>query len=147
MIQPFLKDEAFLEDVRRARGDRDTLHLWWLGQSGFLIHHYDACVLVDPYLSESLTKKYAQTDKPHERLTERVIAPARRWPGACNHLSAPVPLMRKMPCPKLRPIRSSSAPCVLSRLPAARERRRLSEPGTRLERCSRRRPRRAPDAS
>jgi L-ascorbate metabolism protein UlaG (beta-lactamase superfamily) len=36
-------------------------------------HH----LLLDPYLSDSLTKKYADTDKPHVRMTGRVIAPER----------------------------------------------------------------------
>ncbi|MGZ9225209.1 MAG: hypothetical protein ACXW4M_06595 [Anaerolineales bacterium] len=31
--------------------------------------------MIDPYLSDSLTKKYAGTNKPHVRMTERVIAP------------------------------------------------------------------------
>jgi L-ascorbate metabolism protein UlaG (beta-lactamase superfamily) len=31
---------------------------------------------LDPYLSDSLTRKYAGTDKPHERITERVVHPA-----------------------------------------------------------------------
>ncbi len=31
--------------------------------------------MIDPYLSDSLTKKYANTNKPHVRMTERVIAP------------------------------------------------------------------------
>ena len=35
----------------------------------------EATILFDPYLSDSLTVKYAATDKPHVRLTERVIAP------------------------------------------------------------------------
>jgi L-ascorbate metabolism protein UlaG (beta-lactamase superfamily) len=34
-------------------------------------------ILLDPYLSDSLTTKYAATDKPHVRMTERVIAPER----------------------------------------------------------------------
>jgi L-ascorbate metabolism protein UlaG (beta-lactamase superfamily) len=34
-------------------------------------------LLVDPYLSDSLTAKYASTDKPHVCMTERVIAPER----------------------------------------------------------------------
>ena len=34
-------------------------------------------MLLDPYLSDSLTKKYAQTDKPHVRMTELVIDPAK----------------------------------------------------------------------
>lgn len=31
--------------------------------------------MIDPYLSDSLTKKYASTDKPHVRMSERVIDP------------------------------------------------------------------------
>jgi L-ascorbate metabolism protein UlaG (beta-lactamase superfamily) len=51
--------------------------MWWLGQSGFLLRHADSLLLLDPYLSDSLTKKYDGTDKPHVRVTERVIAPER----------------------------------------------------------------------
>ena len=75
MIEPFLKDEAFLADVNAARERSDAVHIWWLGQSGFLIHSAGECLLLDPYLSDSLTKKYAATDKPHVRMTERVVAP------------------------------------------------------------------------
>jgi L-ascorbate metabolism protein UlaG (beta-lactamase superfamily) len=77
MIKPFLQDDAFLEDVLRAKTDPDHLHLWWLGQSGFLVQWLGVHLLLDPYLSDSLTKKYANTDKPHMRMTERVIAPER----------------------------------------------------------------------
>src|SRR5688500_14324723 len=52
-----------------------SLHVWWLGQSGFLVQWRGRHLLVDPYLSDSLTKKYAGTEKPHIRMTERVIAP------------------------------------------------------------------------
>ena len=77
MIQPFLKDDAFLQDVLMARQELDKLHLWWLGQSGFLIQWQGHHLLMDPYLSDSLTKKYSGTAKPHVRMTERVIAPDR----------------------------------------------------------------------
>jgi L-ascorbate metabolism protein UlaG (beta-lactamase superfamily) len=77
MIKPVLQDEAFLEDVLRARNDSTHLHLWWLGQSGFLIQWHGHHLLIDPYLSDSLTKKYEGTNKPHVRMTERVIAPER----------------------------------------------------------------------
>ena len=77
MIKPVLQDDAFLEDVARARGDTEHLHLWWLGQSGFLVLWQNHHLLLDPYLSDSLTQKYAATDKPHLRMTERVIAPER----------------------------------------------------------------------
>ena len=77
MIKPVLQDDAFLEDVFRAKRNPDQLHLWWLGQSGFLIQWQGHHLLIDPYLSDSLTKKYAETNKPHVRMTERVIAPER----------------------------------------------------------------------
>ncbi|MGL4609140.1 MAG: MBL fold metallo-hydrolase [Trueperaceae bacterium] len=57
--------------------DSKFLHLWWLGQSGFLIQYQNNHLLLDPYLSDSLTKKYESTTKPHVRMTERVIAPER----------------------------------------------------------------------
>jgi len=77
MIKPILQDDAFLEDVSRAKSNPDQLHLWWLGQSGFLIQWQGHHLLIDPYLSDSLTKKYAGTNKPHVRMTERVVAPER----------------------------------------------------------------------
>jgi len=55
--------------------DEKQFHLWWLGQSGFLLQWKGKRVLIDPYLSDSLTKKYAATDKPHTRMSERVIDP------------------------------------------------------------------------
>ena len=77
MIKPVLQDDAFLESVEMARQHDEHLHLWWLGQSGFLIQWQGRHLLFDPYLSDSLTHKYATTDKPHARMTERVIAPER----------------------------------------------------------------------
>lgn len=70
------KDEALLADIARARIE-GRARLWWLGQSGFLLYSGGRTVLFDPYLSDSLTTKYARTDKPHVRMTERVIAPER----------------------------------------------------------------------
>lgn len=77
MIEPALKDNAFLASVRDANPDPKRLHLWWLGQSGFLLKWADRHLLFDPYLSDSLTQKYASTDKPHVRMTERVVDPSR----------------------------------------------------------------------
>ncbi len=76
MIRPFAKDDALLGDIRAHRG-AEGLRLWWLGQSGFLLHHAGRYLLIDPYLSDSLSLKYAATDKPHTRMTELVIDPAR----------------------------------------------------------------------
>ncbi len=76
MIEPFQSDNVFLADVA-ATASRPGLHLWWLGQSGFLIACDGARLLIDPYLSESLTHKYASTDKLHVRMTRRVVDPRR----------------------------------------------------------------------
>jgi len=77
MIEPLQKDDALLRDLRQQRGSDDQWRLWWLGQSGFLIQWNQQYCLIDPYLSDSLTKKYLHTDQPHIRMTERVIAPDR----------------------------------------------------------------------
>ena len=77
LIKPVMQDDSFLTDVRAACGDERVLHIWWLGQSGFLLKWLDHCLLFDPYLSDSLTTKYAATDKPHKRMTERVVGPGR----------------------------------------------------------------------
>jgi L-ascorbate metabolism protein UlaG (beta-lactamase superfamily) len=75
VIKPFLQDEAFLSDVQDAQSEYEQFHLWWLGQSGFLIQWQERHLLLDPYLSDSLTKKYFETDKPHVRMTGRIVAP------------------------------------------------------------------------
>jgi len=77
VIRPVLKDDAFLADVRAANHDNDNFCLWWLGQSGFLVQWRRSHLLLDPYLSDSLTRKYAATDKPHVRMTERIVDPSR----------------------------------------------------------------------
>jgi L-ascorbate metabolism protein UlaG (beta-lactamase superfamily) len=77
MIQPRQAHDQLLADVGEARRYDEALHLWWLGQSGYLVQWQGQHLLLDPYLSDSLTQKYAGTDKPHIRMTEQVIAPQR----------------------------------------------------------------------
>jgi L-ascorbate metabolism protein UlaG (beta-lactamase superfamily) len=77
VIEPALADDAFLADVARDRTEASGFRLWWLGQSGFLVQRQGRHLLLDPYLSDSLTTKYAGTDKPHVRMTRRVVAPER----------------------------------------------------------------------
>ena len=90
LIRPLYAGEAFLADVRAAPGPLD---LWWLGQSGFLVAWEGRHLLLDPYLSDSLTRKYADTDKPHVRMTERVVDPARLdAPGLVDDHDRPVAL-------------------------------------------------------
>jgi L-ascorbate metabolism protein UlaG (beta-lactamase superfamily) len=74
MKPAFQKNDAFLNDVRRAVAD-GSRKLWWLGQSGFLVVNRGRALVLDPYLSDSLTSKYAGTEKPHVRITEQVVDP------------------------------------------------------------------------
>ena len=107
MIRPVLQDDAFLDSVRNAAHDQEHLHLWWLGQSGFLVQWRGHHLLLDPYLSDLLTHKYAATDKPHVRMTEIVVAPERlnfidvvtSSHGHTDHLDKEtlVPLLRANP--------------------------------------------------
>lgn len=76
LITPLFKNNALLEDIKEAGKDDKSFHLWWLGQSGFLIQWQGKHLLIDPYLSDSLTRKYANTEKPHIRMTELVIDPS-----------------------------------------------------------------------
>ncbi len=70
------KDKELLAEVLQYQNDESRFHLWWLGQSGYLLSWKGTKILIDPYLSDSLTKKYANTDKPHIRISERVIDPS-----------------------------------------------------------------------
>lgn len=71
-------DDEFLADVERARQAEDSFHLWWLGQSGFLLKWQDRHLIMDPYLSDSLAEKYRNDPaRPHIRLTPRIVDPIR----------------------------------------------------------------------
>ncbi|MCW3120392.1 MAG: hypothetical protein JWM28_4474 [Chitinophagaceae bacterium] len=75
LLPAILRDEALVSDADKYLSDKTHFHLWWLGQSGYLLQWNGKRVLIDPYLSDSLTKKYEATNKPHVRMSERVIDP------------------------------------------------------------------------
>jgi L-ascorbate metabolism protein UlaG (beta-lactamase superfamily) len=75
MIAAIKKDEELVAEMNSLLNDEKHFHLWWLGQSGFLLQWKGKRVLIDPYLSDSLTKKYLTTDKPHTRMSELVMRP------------------------------------------------------------------------
>lgn len=75
VIEPEARDEALLQKILSASPDPAVAHLWWLGQSGFLLKWQQHYLLVDPYLSDSLTKKYAGTQMEHVRMTARCLSP------------------------------------------------------------------------
>lgn len=77
LIPAFCKDLKLQAQIHLSKKESTSGHfdIWWLGQSGFLIQWNHTCILFDPYLSDSLTKKYEGTKKPHVRLSELVINP------------------------------------------------------------------------
>lgn len=75
MIVPLQKDEELIADIDSTDGVSGAIHIWWLGQSGFLVKYRGGSLLFDPYLSNSLTRKYEDTDRPHVRMTERALHP------------------------------------------------------------------------
>ena len=78
MIEPLFADDAFLENLSKMEASSgDRVVIAWLGQSGYLVCHKGFRFLIDPYLSDSLTRKYAETTKPHERVSRMVITPER----------------------------------------------------------------------
>jgi L-ascorbate metabolism protein UlaG (beta-lactamase superfamily) len=78
LIPAFCKGAALQRQIRDAKknGDAQSFDVWWLGQSGFVIQWNGKCVLFDPYLSDSLTRKYSSSNKPHIRMSELVIDPS-----------------------------------------------------------------------
>ncbi len=76
MIRPVQSHAELLADIQASNQRDGGFRLWWLGQSGYLLQWEGVHILLDPYLSDSLTKKYAATDKPHIRMTELVVDPA-----------------------------------------------------------------------
>jgi L-ascorbate metabolism protein UlaG (beta-lactamase superfamily) len=73
LIPALKKDEALIAEMDEVLNDQERFYIWWLGQSGFLLQWKGDRILIDPYLSDLLSKKYADTDKPHIRMSERVV--------------------------------------------------------------------------
>ena len=74
---------AFASDVLQGLhldGDRGELDVWWLGQAGFLIRSGNKRVVIDPYLSNSLAKKYSGTRFPHRRMAPPPVEPQNLFP-------------------------------------------------------------------
>jgi L-ascorbate metabolism protein UlaG (beta-lactamase superfamily) len=73
----YQRNDILLDEILNAPTAENRFYLWWMGQSGFLIKWKNKHLLIDPYLSDSLSDKYYNTNKPHVRMTEKVIDPAK----------------------------------------------------------------------
>ena len=70
LIRPETSGEALLREIADFAPAPGSLAVWWLGQSGYVIKSRTGTLVIDPYLSEHLTTKYANTNRPHVRMTE-----------------------------------------------------------------------------
>jgi L-ascorbate metabolism protein UlaG (beta-lactamase superfamily) len=52
----------------------NAVRIAWLGQAGFAVRWGGWLGFIDPYISDSLRRKYAGTDKPHDRLMSPPVA-------------------------------------------------------------------------
>lgn len=75
MITPVQKDDDFLTDFREADKVSGAIHVWWLGQSGFLLKWAGHGLLIDPYLSDSISRRTEGTADAVNRISERVVDP------------------------------------------------------------------------
>jgi L-ascorbate metabolism protein UlaG (beta-lactamase superfamily) len=75
LIPALKKNEVLIAEMDAFLSEKEGFRLWWLGQSGYLLQWNGKRVLIDPYLSDTLTIKYAETEKPHVRMSELVVDP------------------------------------------------------------------------
>ena len=75
LIPAFQTGKSLIQDISSTINSTEGFRIWWLGQSGFLIQYQSKHLLFDPYLSDSLTQKYKNSDKPHVRMSELVVNP------------------------------------------------------------------------
>jgi L-ascorbate metabolism protein UlaG (beta-lactamase superfamily) len=70
------RERPFSGQLAQELASRRTapLSLYWLGQAGFVLDAPGLRILIDPYLSDSLARKYRGTDTPHERMTQAPIS-------------------------------------------------------------------------
>lgn len=69
LIQPVMTGSDLLQSINSTTPAPGQVAIWWLGQSGYAVKTASTLVYLDLYLSEHLTTKYAQTEKPHIRMT------------------------------------------------------------------------------
>lgn len=61
--------------IEMPRSDHDEITFWWLGQAGFLFQYRNCTFMIDPYLSDCLAKKYADSEFKHIRMMPPPIEP------------------------------------------------------------------------
>lgn len=77
-IEIFTKSNYSVENFLKSHTSiSNGIELMWLGQAGFALRYRNKNIIIDPYLSDSLSKKYKGKIFPHKRLMEAPINPER----------------------------------------------------------------------
>jgi L-ascorbate metabolism protein UlaG (beta-lactamase superfamily) len=64
-----------IDQWQSLRPAANQVALWWLGQAGFALRYGRYALLIDPYLSDFLAKKYQGQTLPHKRMMPIPVAP------------------------------------------------------------------------
>ncbi|MBD3255493.1 MAG: MBL fold metallo-hydrolase [Candidatus Lokiarchaeota archaeon] len=65
-LESFVENKSILSD---------KIHITWIGQAGFILKFNQKLLIIDPYLSDYLSKKYKGSLFPHVRLMDIPIDP------------------------------------------------------------------------
>jgi L-ascorbate metabolism protein UlaG (beta-lactamase superfamily) len=68
--------DADVADWQATAPPEGGVAIWWLGQAGFAVRYGEASLLIDPYLSDSLARRYAGAEFPHVRMMPSPLDPA-----------------------------------------------------------------------
>jgi len=63
-----VENNAGIQTLLSGDWSDGMVRLAWVGQAGFFIRQGNTRLLIDPYLSNYLERKYRNTEQPHERL-------------------------------------------------------------------------------
>jgi len=67
--------DAKIADWQNAPLNSGRTGIWWLGRAGFLLRSGARALVIDPYLSDSLEKKYREKKFKHDRLMPVPVQP------------------------------------------------------------------------
>ncbi len=77
MAHPGFSERALSEPLSRilSAAPSRRVRIFWLGQAGFVIEGGGKRLVIDPYLSDALARKYHGTALPHNRLVAPPVSP------------------------------------------------------------------------
>lgn len=74
-VEIFPLEERLEHALARPLAEPKAVALHWLGQAGFAVRWNGRLFIIDPYLSDSLAKKYLGKEFPHRRMIPPPVRP------------------------------------------------------------------------